>query len=56
MLVNYKKLSLLPSVWPRTEYTWALIWKRSLLICLERYQGIPYSHTGREDRGWLTVC
>ena len=33
---------LFPSVWPRTEYTWALIWKKSLIICLESYQGIPY--------------
>ena len=24
--------------------------KKSLLICFESYQGIPYSHTGRVDR------
>ena len=30
--------------------TWALIWKKSLLICFESYYGIPYSHTGRVDR------
>ena len=46
MLVHSKKPFLLPSVWPETEYTYALIWK-SLLICFESYQGIPYSHTGR---------
>ena len=43
---------LLHSVWPGTEYTWTLNWKKSLLIYFESYQGIPYSHTGRVDRGW----
>ena len=47
MLVHSKKSFLLPPVWPETEYNWALIWKKSLLICFESYQGIPYSHTGR---------
>ena len=23
-----------------------------LLLCFEIYQGIPYSHTGRVDKGW----
>ena len=30
-----KKAFLLPSVWPGVEYTWVLIWKKSLLICFE---------------------
>ena len=51
MLVNSKKAFLFPSVWPETEYPWAFTWKKSLLICFESYQGIPYSHTGRVDRG-----
>ena len=27
-----------------------------LLLCFENYQGIPYSHTGRVDRGRWTLC
>ena len=50
MLVYSKKHFILPSVWSETEYTWTLIWKKSLLICFESYQSIPYSHTGRVDR------
>ena len=50
MLFHSKKALLLPSVWPGTEFTWALIWKKSLLICFESYEGIPYSNTGRVDR------
>ena len=50
-----QKAFFLPSVWPETEYTWALIWKKSLLICFESYQGIPYSHTGRVDRNVNTL-
>ena len=38
-----------------TEYTWALIWDKSLLICFERYQGIQYSYTGRVDRNVNTL-
>ena len=38
MLVHPKKAFLLPSVWPGTEYTWVLIWKKSLLTCFESYQ------------------
>ena len=38
MLVHSKKAFLLPSVWSGTEYTQALIWKKSLLICFENYQ------------------
>ena len=49
MLMQSKKAFLPHSVWPGTEYTWALICKKSLLIYFESYQGIPYSHTGRED-------
>ena len=50
-----KKVFLLPSVWPGTKYTWALIWKKSLLICFGSYQGILYSHTGRVDRNVNTL-
>ena len=35
-----KKAFFLLSIWPGTECTW----KKSLLICFESYQGIPYSH------------
>ena len=54
---NPKKAFLLPSVWPGTEYTLALIWKTSLLplICFQSYQGIPYSHRGRVDRSLNTL-
>ena len=45
-----KKVLLLPSVWTGAEYTWALIWKKSLLICLENYQGIPYLFPNRQSR------
>ena len=27
-----------------------------LLLCFESCQGILYSHTGRVDRGWWTLC
>ena len=50
MLIHSKKAFPLPSVCPGAEYTWALIWKKSLLICFESYQGIPYSNTGRVNR------
>ena len=52
MLFHSKKALLLPSVWPGTEYTWALIWKKSLLIFLKSTKVFPiiYSHTGRVDR------
>ena len=43
MLVHSKKVFLLPSVCPGTEYNY-------LLVCFESYQGIPYSYTGRRDR------
>ena len=33
MLFHSKKALLLPSLLPGTEYTWALIWKKSLIIC-----------------------
>ena len=32
-----------------------LIWKSSLLICFDSYQGIPYSHTGRVGRNVNTL-
>ena len=50
MLFHSKKALLLPSVWPGTEYTWALIWKKSLIICFESYQGIPYLFPYRQSR------
>ena len=56
MLLHSRKTFLLPSVWQGTEYTWTLIEEKILLICFERYQGIPYSHTGRVDWGWQTFC
>ena len=49
------KAFLLPSVWLGAEYTCALIWKKSLLICFESYQGIPNSHTGRVDKNANTL-
>ena len=48
-IFHSKKASLLPSVWPGTKYAWEIIWKKSLLICFESYQGILYSSTGRVD-------
>ena len=39
-----KKTLLSPSVWPSKEYTWTLIWKKSLLICSESCLGVAYSH------------
>ena len=50
MLFHSKWVFLFPSAWPGAKYTWALICKKSLQICFESYQGIPYSHTGRVDR------
>ena len=55
MFFQSKKTFHLSLVWPGTEYTWTLIWKKSLLICFESYQGIPYSHTGRVDRNVSTL-
>ena len=55
VLVHSKKAFLLLSVGPGTKYTWARTWK-SLLICFESYQGIPYSHRDRVDGGWWTLC
>ena len=49
MLFHSKKALLLPLVWPGTEYTWALIWKKSLIICFESYQGIPYLFPYRQE-------
>ena len=42
LLFYSNKAFLLPSVWLGTEYTWALIGNKSLLICFESYLGIPY--------------
>ena len=51
MLFYSKKALLFPSVWPGTEYTWALILKESLLICLESCQGISlFPDRQRVDR------
>ena len=51
MLFHSKKALLLPSsVWPGTECTWALEWKKSLLICFESYQGISYLFPYRQSR------
>ena len=50
MLVHSKKAFLLYSVWPGTEYNWALIWKKSLLICFENYQGIYFLFLHRQSR------
>ena len=55
MLFQSKKTILFPSVWPGPEYTWALICKKSSLICFKSYQGIPYSHTGKVDRNVNTL-
>ena len=53
MIVHSKKSFLLTSVCPGTGYAW-----EELLIdlCCESYQGVPYSHTGRVDSGWWTIC
>ena len=56
MLAHSRMAILLPLIWQGTLYTWTPIWKKSLLICVESYQSIPYSHTGRVDRGWCTIC
>ena len=45
-----KRVLLSLSVWPAREYTWTLIWKKSLLICFESYQGVPYSHRQSRKR------
>ena len=55
MLSHSEKAFLLASVWPETEYTWTLILKKSLIICLESYQIISYSHTGRVDMNVNTL-
>ena len=55
MLFHCKIAFFLPSVWPGTEYTLALIWIKKLLIYFESYQGISYSHTSRVDRNVITL-
>ena len=55
MLFHSKKAFLLPSVWPGRRYIWEIIWKKSLLICSESYQGVPYFHTDRVDRNMSTL-
>ena len=50
MFFHSKKAFILPSFWSGTKCGWALIWKKSLLISFETYQGIPYSHIGRVNR------
>ena len=41
------------SVWPRTEYTWTLNWKQSLLIFLKKLLGC--SIFSRVGMGWWTL-
>ena len=43
------KAFLLLSLWPGTEYTRVLIWKKSLLIYFESYQGISYLFPHRQS-------
>ena len=50
MLSHSKKSFLLPSVWLGAKYTWALIERRSLLICFKSYRSVPYFRTCRADR------
>ena len=46
-----KKIFLSPSVWPKREYTWTLIWKKSLLICFDSCQGgVPCSNRQSRKR------
>ena len=47
ILVYFKKVFLIRSVWPVTEYTRANIWKKSLLIGFESHHGMVFtiSHT-----------
>ena len=43
-----KKAFLFPSVWPRTEYIWTLIWKKSVLIfVLKTAKMFPISTKGK---------
>ena len=35
-----------------SHFTWALIWKKSLLICFKLLGYLLYSHTDRVERGW----
>ena len=39
-----KKVFMSPLLWPRSEYTWTLNWKESLLVWFEDCLGVPYSH------------
>ena len=45
-----KKVFFFPLVRPRREYTWTLIWMRSLLICLKNCQGVPCFHRQSRKR------
>ena len=51
MLFRTKKV-LLPLQFDREQNigTRALIWKKSLIICFESYQGIPYLFPYRQSR------
>ena len=50
-----KKAFLSPSVCPIREYTWTLNWKKSLLICFENCQDVPYSHRQSRKRMMSTI-
>ena len=44
-----------PSVWASREFTWTVIWKKSLLICFESYWVSPIP-TGRVLMVTLPLC
>ena len=50
-----KKVVLSPSVWARREYIWKLIWKESLLIYFENFQGDPCSQRQSRNRMMNTL-
>ena len=56
MHIYSKKVMRLLSVWQGREFTWTLMWKKSLLTCFKNYLGILCSHTGRVDRGQRAFC
>ena len=51
LLVHFKKVFPLTLLWHSFERR--AYW---LLFHFESYQGIPYSYTGKVDRGWWTLC
>ena len=58
MLFHSKDVSLLLSLWEQNIIGHSS--EREALFCFidmfERYQGITYSHTGRVDKAWWTLC